>query len=234
MNVLTLDRVSKRFRDGQRERLVLNDVSLEILLGELVVVYGSRRSGRTTLLRLAAGIETPDSGTVLFKGRPLDQHAAPTLGEGIGYVRKNLRGNEEQGVLEQIAAPLLARGIRVRQSREKAREVLQRVNAQHCSALTVDELSTGEAIRVALARALVLSPIVLVADEPAAAVEISERDGILALLRTLASEDVAILVSTGEPAEMAGADRALTLGDGTLRGPSTPELAPVVPLRRSV
>lgn len=234
MSVLALDGVSKRYRHGQRERLVLNSVSLQLDAGELVVVYGPRRSGRTTLLRVAAGIETPDSGRVSFRGQPVSQHNDQTLGEGIGYLRKTLHGNEEQGVLEQISAPLLARGLGARQARDRARAVLQRIGAQHCSQLTVDELSSGERIRVAFARALVLAPAVLVADEPAATVEISERDGILSLLRTLSGQGVAVLASTAEPAEMAGADRALTLGDGTLRGPSVPELAPVVALRRSV
>jgi ABC-type lipoprotein export system ATPase subunit len=234
MSVLALEHVSKRYRQGQRERLVLDSVSLQLDAGELVVVYGPRRSGRTTLLRIAAGIETPDSGTVSFEGHPLSGHAGQTLGEGIGYLRKTLHGNEEQGVLEQIAAPLLARGIGAGQARHRARAVLGHIDAQHCSARTVDELSSGERIRVAFARALVLAPTVLVADEPAATVEISERDGILSLLRTLSGQGVAVLASTAEPAEMAGAHRALTLGDGTLRGPATPELAPVVALRRSV
>jgi ABC-type lipoprotein export system ATPase subunit len=234
MSVLALEHVSKRYRAAQRERLVLDSVSLQLDAGELVVVYGPRRSGRTTLLRIAAGIETPDSGTVSFEGHPVSGRSGQTLGEGIGYLRKTLHGNEEQGVLEQIAAPLLARGIGAGQARDRARAVLGRIDAQHCSALTVEELSSGEAIRVAFARALVLGPAVLVADEPAATVEISERDGILSLLRTLSGQGVAVLASTAEPAEMAGAHRALTLGDGTLRGPATPELAPVVALRRSV
>ena len=234
MSVLALDGVSKRYREGQRERIVLSDVSLQILPGELIVVYGPRRSGRTTLLRIAAGIETPDSGTVLFDGRELAQYRKPILGEGIGYVRKTVQGQEEQGILEQIAAPLFARGTPVREARNRARTALERAEAQHCAALTVDELSTGQTVRVAIARALVLSPAMLVTDEPAATVEVSERDGILALLRSLAAQGLAVLASTAEPAEMAGSDRALTLSDGSLRGQGIPELAPVVPLRRSV
>jgi putative ABC transport system ATP-binding protein len=234
VSVLALEGVSKRYREGQRERVVLDSVSLQLDAGELVVVYGPRRSGRTTLLRIAAAIETPDSGMVFFDGRPVGQHGSQMLGAHIGYLRKTLQGNEEQGVLEQISAPLLARGIGVQPARDRARSVLQRVDAQHCSARTVDELSSGERIRVAFARALVLAPAVLIADEPAGTVEISERDGILSLLRTVSGQGVAVLASTAEPAEMAGAGRALTLSQGTLRGPSAPELAPVVALRRSV
>lgn len=234
MSLLELEHVGKRYRDGQRERLVLGDVSLEVREGELVVVYGVRRSGRTTLLRIAAWIETPDAGTVRFGGRELSQGRARVLGEGIGYVSKTLRGSEEQGVLEQVSAPLLAHGIAVDRASQIARGALRRAGAERCAASTVGELSGGESVRVCLARALVLAPALLVVDEPAAAVELSERDGILAQLRTLAGEGIAVLASTGEPSEMAGAHRALTLGDGRLRGPASPEPARVVALRRSV
>ncbi|MGO8905549.1 MAG: ATP-binding cassette domain-containing protein [Solirubrobacteraceae bacterium] len=234
MSVLALEHVSKRYREGQRERIVLGDVCLEVRAGELVVVYGVRRSGRTTLLRIAAGIETPDGGTVRFQGRALTGHREEILGEGIGYVRKTLRASEEQGVLEQVAAPLFAHGVPVERARERARRALARAGAEGCAAAAVSELSAGESMRVCLARALVLSPALVVVDEPAAAIGLSERDGVLAQLRALAGEGTAVLASTGEPTELAGAHRALTLSDGRLRGPASPELAPVVALRRGV
>jgi len=231
VGLLVLDHVSKRYREGQRERIILDDVSLEVRAGELVVVYGVRRSGRTTVLRIAAGIERPDRGTACFEGRDLAAHREGVLGEGIGYVRKTLRASEERGVLEQVAAPLLAHGVPLGQAREGARAALARAGAERCAAAAVGELSGGETVRVCLARALALSPALVVIDEPAAAVELSERDGILSELRTLAGAGTAVLASTGEPTELAGAHRALTLSEGRLRGPSTPELAPVVALR---
>lgn len=233
MSLLELEHVCKRYRDGPREVAALSDVSLEVRPGELVFVYGLRRSGRSTLLRAAAGIERPDSGTVRFGGRDLADHGERVLGEGIGYVRRALRGSEEQGVLEQVATPLLARGMPVGGARDVARGALQRAGAQACSAATVRELSGGEAVRVAVARALALSPGLVVIDEPTGTVGLSERDGILALLRSLAGQGTAVLASTGEPDELAGAHRALTLSEGRLRGPASPELADVVALRRA-
>jgi putative ABC transport system ATP-binding protein len=232
MSLLELEHVSKHYREGQRERTVLRDVSLSVEPGELVMVYGLRRSGRTTLLRIAAGIEQPDGGTVRFADQDLAQHRERALGEGIGYVQKTLRGGEEQGVLEQVAAPLLARGVGVSNARERARLALARAGGERCAALCVAELGAGEAVRVALARTLALSPALLVIDEPAATVELGERDEILTLLRRLSVEGAAVVASTGEAVELAGAHRALTLGEGELRGQSAPELAPVVALRR--
>jgi ABC-type lipoprotein export system ATPase subunit len=233
MGLLVLEHVSKRYREGRLERIALRDVSLEIGAGELVVVLGTRRSGRTTLLRIASGIETADSGAVRFEGRDVAKFGERILGVGIGYVRKTLRASEEQGVLEQVTAPLLARGVSVEQARGRGRDALERVGAAHCTAMRVTDLGAAEAVRVALARTLALSPALLVIDEPAATVELAERDEILALLRSLAGEGIAVLASSGEPAELAGAHRALTLDDGRLRGPGAPRLASVVALRRT-
>ncbi len=233
MSLLELERVEKRYRDGPREAIVLMDVALHVRAGEFVMVWGRRRSGLTTLLRIAAGIEPPDRGTVRFEGRDLAEHAERTLGNGIGYVQKSLRAGEEQDVLAQVCAPLLARGIDVVHARTRGRAALARAGAERCTALRVNELGAGEGVRVALARALALSPALVIVDEPVGAVELSERDEILERLRGLAGEGVAVLVSTGEPGELAGAHRALTLSDGELRGERVPELAPVVALRRA-
>jgi putative ABC transport system ATP-binding protein len=231
MSLLSIEDVYKRKREGQRERTILGGVSLNIESGELLGVWGPRRSGRTTLLRIAAGIEAPDEGTVRFQGRDLARHRDGSLGVGIGYVSKTLRASEEQGVLEQVAATLLARGTPVDQARGRAREALVQAGAQGCTAMRVSELAGAEAIRVALARTLALSPSLLVIDEPTATVELSERDEILSLLRRLAGDGLAVLASSSAPEELAGFHRALSLGEGRLRGPSSAQLAPVVALR---
>lgn len=232
MSMLSIESVEKRVREGQRERTILREVTLEVGPGELVGIWGLRRSGRTTLLRIAAGIESPDSGIVRFRGQDLSRRGSGVLGAEIGYVQKALRGNEEQGVLEQVSAALLARGVDVRSARQRAREALLSVEAEGCAAMRISELRGSEAIRVALARTLALSPSLIVLDEPTSTVELSERDDLLALLRTLTAQGIAMLVSSGEPGELAGFHRALTLGDGELRGPAAPELAPVVALHR--
>jgi ABC-type lipoprotein export system ATPase subunit len=232
MSLIELDQVSKRYRSAQRERIVLSDVSLQVQAGELVMVWGARRSGRTTLLRIAAGIEQPDRGSVRFEGKDLAEEGEHTLGQGIGYVAKTLRAAEEQGVLEQIASVLLARGVGVARAREHARRALARAGAERCAAMKVSELGGGENLRVAIARTLALEPKLIVIDEPAATVEITERDEILGLLRGIAGEGAAVLASTGEPDQLAAAHRALTLSDGALKGPSTREPGTVLELKR--
>jgi ABC-type lipoprotein export system ATPase subunit len=231
MSLLALEQVSKRYRVGLRERVVLRDVSLQVPAGELAVVWGLRRSGRSTLLRIAAGIQLPDAGVVRFRGRSLAEHGEQLLGDGVGYCQKDFRSAEAQTVLDEVTVGLLARGVPRVQARARALTALTRTGAESCAALRLGELDGAETVRVALARTLVLEPQLLVIDEPVSGVELLDRDAILLLLRSLADDGIAVLASASEATGLAGADRALSLSDGELRGGPTRELAPVVPLR---
>jgi ABC-type sugar transport system ATPase subunit len=233
MSLLALKGVSKRYADGPRERMVLREISLELEAGELSVVWGLRRSGRSTLLRIACGIEVPDAGTVRFDGRDLAEEGEGVLGSGIGYCQKTFRSAEGRAVLDEAMVGLLARGVPPAAARARATTALERAGAEQSAGLRLGELDYAEAVRVALARTLALRPRLLVIDEPVNGVELSERDGILSLLRSIADEGIAVLASTGESTSLAGADRALSLGEGELRSAPAPELAPVLALRPS-
>lgn len=232
MTLLELDRVTRRARQGTRERVVLREVSLRLEQGELLAIWGARRSGRSTLLRVAAGIDPPDGGVVRFAGRPLHAHGSNALGSGIGYCQRALRSSEAREVLDELMLAQLARGVPRAGAREKARAALERAGAERCATHSVNELDSAETVRVAIARALTLSPSLLVIDEPTKGVDLLERDSILALLRSLADDGLAVMMSAGEATALSGADRALSLVDGELHGSVAPELAEVVPLRR--
>jgi len=230
MTLLALEHVGRRYRQGAHERVVLRDVTLELDAGELVAVWGLRRSGRSTLLRVAAGIEAPDTGVVRFEGR--NPAGGGALGGGIGYCGRALGGAEGRDVLDELLLAQLARGTVQSAARSHAFSALERAGAEQCAERMLRELDTAETVRVTIARALVLGPSLIVLDEPTAGVDLLERDGILSLLRSLADEGIAVLIATGEATVLSGADRALSLAEGELRGSSAPELAPVLPLRR--
>jgi predicted ABC-type transport system involved in lysophospholipase L1 biosynthesis ATPase subunit len=234
MTLLALEHVGKRCKDGTHERAVLREVSFELDSGELAVVWGLRRSGRSTLLRVAAGIEAPDTGLVRFQGQDLAGTGEEVLGDGIGYVQRTFPSADGRAALELVVVSLLAQGIPLAQARVRAREALERVGAERCATLRAGELDSAETVRVALARALAPRPRLLVVDEPTKGVDLLERDGILLLLRSLADEGLAVLASARESTALSGADRALALSEGELRGSATPELAPVLELRRAV
>lgn len=232
MSLLELRHVSKSCRIGLRRHAILHDVNLTIEAGELIAVWGRRGSGRTTLLRVAAGVEPADTGSIFFRGRETGRGQA--LGAGIGYCAAQVPGGRGRGVLKDLAGTLLARGLPKASAQLRAEAMLARVGASHCSAAALHELDAGETVRVALARALASDPRLIVIDEPTRGVDLLERDDLLTLLRSLASGEVAVLMSTAESPSLSGADRALALSDGQLRGALAPELAEVVPLRRRV
>lgn len=230
MILLELEHVSKRSRRGVRD--ALDDVSLAIDEGELVTVWGERRSGRSTLLRIAAGIETPDTGVVRFAGGDLTDRGEEKLGEGIGYCRTAFRASAGQHIVDLLAATQFARGIPRPAARSRAWKALERVAAKECATRTAEELNGEEIVRIAIARALACEPRLLVIDEPTIGVDLIARDGILALLRSIADDGIAILASTGEGTGFLGADRVLALHKGKLRGEITPAFAPVTELDR--
>jgi ABC-type multidrug transport system ATPase subunit len=232
MSLLALEHVTKSHRSGVEGRVAIRDVSFEIEPAELVAVWGRRRSGRSTLLRVAAGIERPDSGSVRLEGR--DVHGRGATGvETIAYCRTSFATAEGELIVDQLMLGQLSRGVAAAAARERDREALGRVGAEHLLALRPGDLDVAERVRVALARAIVRRPRLLVIDEPTIGVDLLARDGILSLLRSLADEGVAVLTSTADAAGLENADRALTLSDGELTGAAIPDRAAVIPLRRA-
>ncbi len=231
MSLLELRHVSRSRGRGAHERELLRDVSFELDSGEMAAIWGLRRSGRSTLLRIAAGIEPVDTGTVRFAGRDLLGRGGDLPRSAIGYCQMTLRPFQGEVVLEQLMTDQLTRGIAAAAATVRARAALARVGAERCAALKPSELDGADTVRVAVARVLARQPKLLVIDEPTLGVDLLARDGILRLLRSLADDGVAVLMSVSEATGLAGADRALSLGDGQLRGSLAPELASVVPLR---
>jgi putative ABC transport system ATP-binding protein len=232
MSLLELRGVSKSHARRSRRIRVLQDVSLEVDAGELVAVWGLRRSGRSTLLAVAAGIDPPDAGGVFFEGRDLAARGASVLGNGVGYCHQGVGVAGGRRVIDSVRAGLLARGVSVAVADSRAHEALRRVGVERSDELLLGDLDAGEAVRVAIACALVLGPRVLVIDEPTKGVDLLERDEIVLLLRSLADEGIAILLSDGDGSGLSDADRALTLTGGELRGRTSPEIGEVLPLQR--
>ena len=231
MSLLSIEHVTKRYRRGRLERVAVRDVSLDIEPGELVAVWGARFSGRSTLLRVAAGIESPEEGTVSFEGRDLARCRDSILGRRIGYCQTGFSSSQRGLVIEHVAAGLLAQRVSPKQTRRRGQELLFRVGAAHCGQLRCHELDGAELARVGIASALATGPAMLVVDEPTSGVDVLQRDPLLALLRSIANEGTAVLMSAGDAQGLSGADRALTIDNGELHA----ELAEaeVVPLRRT-
>jgi putative ABC transport system ATP-binding protein len=233
MPLLTLERVSKSYVRGRRELVALRDVSLELDAGEIVGVWGRRFSGRTTLLRVAAGLERPDEGRVQLAGMDVARCPERELRWRIAFCHTGFSRAHAELVVEHVAVPLLANGMRLDAACARARSMLERLDVWTCAELRPHELDHGELTRVAIARALLPEPQLLLIDEPTNGVDLVERDRLLSTLRTVAKEEgVAVLMTAAETTALQGADRLLSLSAGELRGETVPPGAAVVPFER--
>jgi energy-coupling factor transporter ATP-binding protein EcfA2 len=228
---VTLNRTRGRRR--QRDRIVLCDVSLTIDPAQWVAVWGMRRSGRSTLLKAATGLLPPSAGVVTFNGVDVARGRVVGVPGGIGYGFVEFRASIATSALDHVAAPALNECSRAEAER-RACSALRRVGAADRAEAAVNDLDQVDAARVAIARALVMEPALLLLDEPLAGVPPARAaDSLLALIESLVREDgIAVLMTTGDAADLAGVDRALTLHGSRLQGSPTPPRAPVIPLRR--
>jgi ABC-type multidrug transport system ATPase subunit len=180
-------------------------------------------------LHLACGLAQPDGGVVRFEGRELRGPTA--IGDSIAYCAGGFHVGEAWHVERELVEVQLARGVPRRYARRRAHEALERVGAPELAGRLLRTLRGAEQVRAMLALALTSAPRLLLVDDVVVGVELVERRAILRLLRSLADDGLAVLTSTDETPALAGADRALTLSEGRLRGRLTPEFAEVVPLR---
>jgi predicted ABC-type transport system involved in lysophospholipase L1 biosynthesis ATPase subunit len=236
--LLSFQHVSKRDTDGRREVSVLSDVSFDIDAGEYVGLWGIvRRSGKSTLLRLAAGIETPDEGAIVFDGHDLaqmdtDERAAQRRRGGIALALPGVRPTGNRPVVEHVAWPLIACRMNWDEAEGIARRMLKRVGASDIEGMSTGELGSSECVRVELARALVHEPRLLLVDEPAILASPSEARELYQLLRLLGRDkDLAVVIASREAHALEGAPRILTVDKGRVR--STDSRRKVLPFRRS-
>jgi putative ABC transport system ATP-binding protein len=212
--VLKLSGVTKRFGN----RAVLSDVSLKLGAGEYVAVIGESGIGKSTLLNVIAGLEPVDAGEIVFEEKrvnSLDDDALSLLRrEKFGFIFQAFHILPHLDVEQNVALPLLLRGIT---SSEKAKTAIASVGLAGRERSLPRELSGGELQRVAVARALVGEPRLVLADEPTGNLDPDNARQVLALIRTLLKEkgSAAILATHSEQAA-AGCDRRFRLSSGGL------------------
>jgi predicted ABC-type transport system involved in lysophospholipase L1 biosynthesis ATPase subunit len=233
MSLLELEHVGKRRSEGRELAAVLDDVSLQVEAGDRVGVWGVRRSGKSTLLRVAAGVEQPDEGRVRFEGKDIaamSQHQRASLRRrgGIGLVCAPWRPSRNKSTIDHVAVGLMSDGISLREARASAMKALGRVDVAQCAYAPTDELSQGELIRVRLAQQLVHEPRLLLIDEPAVLSSPKASAELYKLLWSLARDgELALVIASEELDLIQPAPRRMTIGHGRLR--STERPATVLP-----
>jgi putative ABC transport system ATP-binding protein len=216
-----LRQITKSYREGEAERVVLRDVSATIATGEIVVLVGRSGSGKSTLLNLIAGIDQPTAGTVAVNGTDLtalDEHARTRFRRRhIGFVFQFFNLIPLLTVEENLLLPLDLNGRADADGVARARALLKRVGLAGRGGSFPERLSGGEQQRIAIARALVHDPALILADEPTGNLDADTAAGVLDLLDTLAREaGRTVLIATHSREVVGVADRLFTIQRGAL------------------
>jgi putative ABC transport system ATP-binding protein len=213
----------KAFGTGAGRVEALAGIDLDVAPGEFLALTGPSGSGKSTLLHLIAGLDEPDGGLVWVGGTDLagldEDGRALMRREKIGIVFQSFNLLDVFTAEENVALPLALAGCPSRAASLRSAAALDRVGLGHRRAHRPAELSGGEQQRVAVARALVIEPVLLLADEPTGSLDSDAAARVIDLLRGLADERRrAIVLVTHDPAQAARADREVRMSDGRLAG----------------
>ncbi len=213
--------ITKKYGDGDGEIKVLTDVQLSMAPGEMIGIVGVSGSGKTTLLQVLGTLDSPSSGEILFNGENLlaknDNQLADFRNRSLGFIFQFHHLLPEFTALENVMMPALINGKLRKEMVEPARELLAQVELDHRTTHKINELSGGEQQRTALARALIMKPALLLADEPTGNLDNRAGNLVFDLLRKLCREySLATLMVTHNLELADRLDRCLTLENGVL------------------
>ncbi len=212
--------VSKSYGSGHTLVAALKPTSFTVAVGELVAVMGPSGSGKSTMLSIAGAMDSPTQGQVFVSGRDLSKLSRSEIAKlrrrTLGYVFQDHNLMQGLTALENVALPMELDGTPIRISRDKARHGLEKVGIAHLADRFPEQLSGGEQQRVAIARAFVGNRELVLADEPTGALDTTNGEIVMELLRDQCDAGKSALVVTHNPTHAAWADRVIFIKDGAI------------------
>lgn len=218
--IVITDKLTKVYSMGEIQVAALNEVSLSLEKENFYGITGPSGSGKSTVLNLLGGLDTPTSGTIEVEGRRISQMNREELAryrrEGVGMIFQSFNLIPSYTALENVGLPLLFSGVPKKDRGQRASDILKVVGLQHRSSHRPSELSGGEQQRVSIARALINSPRILLADEPTGNLDSKTSKEIVTVLSELNVDHgvTVIMVSHEEALLKEFASEVICLQDG--------------------
>lgn len=216
--VLRLDGAGRSYGADRNQTPALSAIDLSFRAGELVVLRGRSGSGKTTLLNLAGLLDRPDEGRILFAGQDTtglnDRRLALLRRGNLGYVLQDSGVVERMSAFGNVTLPGLYSGYSPTRARKLARAALESVALGDKMHRLVGQLSGGERMRVGLARALVLSPQLVICDEPTASLDAETAEMVIRKLQASAAAGACVIAASHDPIVIERADRTISLTAG--------------------
>jgi putative ABC transport system ATP-binding protein len=217
-SLIHLDGIKKVFLTDEVETHALSGIHMDIQRGEYVAISGPSGCGKSTLLAILGLLDSPTDGKYWLNGQevadlPMSQRARVRNRE-IGFIFQSFNLIGDLTVYENVELPLIYRGMKTNERRERVNAALERVGMAHRAKHLPSQLSGGQQQRVAVARAVAGQPSILLADEPTGNLDSKNGEAVMELLRELHRGGATICMVTHDPRYAAHADRAIHLFDG--------------------
>jgi putative ABC transport system ATP-binding protein len=214
---------AKNIKKSYGQTSVLHGVSLDVKQGEVLAIMGPSGSGKSTLLHSLAAIISVDSGEIIFDGQNIgkfsDNKRSVLRRTAFGFVFQFSQLVPELSVIDNVALPLLLNGVNRNKAYAEAKEWLEAVGLTDKHENTPGEISGGQAQRAAIARAMVVRPKILFADEPTGSLDSLNSEHVMELfIKTAKDNGTTVIMVTHEPSIAAYADREIVVRDGQIVG----------------
>jgi putative ABC transport system ATP-binding protein len=218
--LIKLEDIRRYYTVGTEVVHALNGVSFEVPRGEWVAIIGQSGSGKSTLMNVLGCLDTPTAGRYWLNGKDVsrmsDNELADIRNQEIGFIFQTFQLLPRETALGNVELPLIYRGMRAKERRERARAALDQVGLSNRVTHRPNELSGGQRQRVAIARALVTEPSLLLADEPTGNLDSATGLEIIGLFEQLHRQGHTICLVTHEPTLAARCPRAIRISDGLI------------------
>ena len=218
--LIECEHLCKYYQRGEEQVKALDDINFTVEKGEYIAILGPSGSGKSTLMNILGCLDLPTSGKYILDGEAVSQMSFRQLAQirnrKIGFIFQGFHLLPHASAVDNVALPLLYRGVRVGERRKQAQQLLERVGLGDRLNHVPSELSGGQQQRVAIARALITQPQLILADEPTGNLDSQSGETVMALFDQLLSEGKTIMVVTHDNQVAKKMKRTLMIKDGRL------------------